>query len=170
MEDDLSNGILEVIDMDRYRAEMRATLDIALPDQNERVDPIPLSPGGQAPEPELERLSGIVQAFNERYGNLDWRDRDRVGRLVAVDIPAKVLADNAYQNAIRSSDRENARIEHDRVLQRVMVDLMTDDTDLYRLYSDDEGFRKWLGDAVFGATYGGVEQGGTLARRGETRT
>lgn len=80
-----------------------------------------------------------------------------------MDIPAKVLADKAYQNAIKNSDRENARIEHDRVLQRVMVDLMTDDTRLYRLYSDDDGFRKWLADAVFGATYGQVEQRGTLA-------
>ncbi|HEV7215906.1 MAG TPA: hypothetical protein VGP33_12390, partial [Chloroflexota bacterium] len=42
-EDDLSPGILEAIDMDSYRVEVKAALDISLPDENAEVDPVPTS-------------------------------------------------------------------------------------------------------------------------------
>jgi type I restriction enzyme R subunit len=41
--------------------------------------------------------------------------------LACVDIPDRVAADTAYQNARKSSDRQNARIEHDRALARIMT-------------------------------------------------
>src|ERR1019366_8827846 len=70
IEEDLSKGILESIDMDSYRAERKATLAIPLPDANAEIDPAPTSGGGRKPEPELDRLSNIVKAFNEQFGGL----------------------------------------------------------------------------------------------------
>ena len=64
-----------------------------------------------------------------------------------------VAADSAYQNARKNPDKQNARIEHDRALQRVMDAIMTDDTELYRQFSDNETFRRWLQDNVFALTY-----------------
>jgi type I restriction enzyme R subunit len=46
-----------------------------------------------------------------------------------------------------------ARIEHDRALARVIVGLMKDDTELFKQFSDNESFKKWLTDTVFTATY-----------------
>ena len=46
------------------------------------------------------------------------------------DIPSKVAADRAYQNAKRNNDKQNARIEHDKALARVMNGVLKDDTDL----------------------------------------
>ncbi len=51
------------------------------------------------------------------------------------------------------SNKQNARIEHDEALRRVIVGLMKDDTDLFRLFSDNPDFKCWLGDTVFGMTY-----------------
>ena len=72
--------------------------------------------------------------------------------------PRKVAADAAYQNAMKNSDKQNARIEHDKALGRVMVELIADHTELFKQFSDNPSFHKWLGDTVFGATYqkGGV--------------
>lgn len=75
-------------------------------------------------------------------------------RLITQEIPAKVAADTAYQNAQKNSDKQNARIEHDRALGRVMTGVLKDDTQLYALFADNESFRKWLTDWVFGLTYG----------------
>lgn len=68
--------------------------------------------------------------------------------------PAKVAADSAYQNAIKNSDKQNARIEMDKALLRVMIGLMKDETQLFKEFSDNPGFKRWLGDSVFGQTYG----------------
>ena len=69
-EDDLSKGILETIDMDSYRVEVRAAVHIALTDEDGSIEPVPTSGGGGMPEPELERLSNILRAFNEQFGNI----------------------------------------------------------------------------------------------------
>jgi type I restriction enzyme R subunit len=153
IEEDLSKGILEAIDMDSYRVEKQAAVRIQLPDANAEIEPVPTYGGGRKPEPELDHLSNILKTFNDQFGNIQWTDADRVRRLITEEIPARVSADTAYQNAKKNSDRQNARIEHDKALARVIVSLMKDDTELFKQFSDNESFKKWLTDTVFTATY-----------------
>jgi len=152
-ETDLSKGVLEAVDMDSYRVEARATMAIALADADTEIEPVPTSTGGRAPEPEIDHLSTIIRAFNEQFGAVEWKDGDKIRQVIAAEIPAKVAADSAYQNAMRNSDRQNARIEHDRALQRVILELLSDHTELFKQFSDNPGFKKWLGDTTFGVTY-----------------
>ncbi|MHB1403836.1 MAG: type I restriction endonuclease subunit R [Thermoleophilia bacterium] len=153
VEEDLSRGILEAIDMDSYRVEKKAALKVQLPDEGQEIEPVPTTGGGGKPEPELDRLSNIIKTFNDQFGNIKWSDGDRVNELITKGIPARVAADVAYQNAIRNSDRQNARIEHDKALQRVMNAVLKDDTELFKQFVDNEGFRRWLSDSVFQLTY-----------------
>lgn len=152
-EEDLSRGILETIDMDSYRLEKKAAMKIALPDEDAEVGPIPMTGGGRKPEPELDRLSVILQSFNEQFGNIPWTDMDRVNRLITEDIPRRVAADEAFQNAKKSGDQQNARIEHEKALVRVMNGVLTDDTELFKQFSDNPGFKRWLSDMVFAQTF-----------------
>jgi type I restriction enzyme R subunit len=47
--------------MDSYRAEVRATITIALADQEAAIDPVPASGGGHIVEPALDRLRNILK-------------------------------------------------------------------------------------------------------------
>ena len=152
-EEDLSRGILEAIDMDSYRVEVKTSLKIGLADQDGEVGPVPTSGGGHKPEPELDQLSNIIKAFNDQFGNIEWKDGDKISKVIAEEIPAKVAADAAYQNAMKNNDKKTARIEHDAALQRVMIDLLADHTELFKQFSDNPSFKKWLGDTIFGVTY-----------------
>jgi type I restriction enzyme R subunit len=152
-EEDLSKGILDAIDMDSYRVEKKAVMRIQLPDADAEIAPVPTAGGGHKPEPELDRLSNILKTFNDQFGNISWTDGDRVRRLITEEIPAKVAADTAYQNARKNSDRQNARIEHDKALARVMTAVLKDDTELFKQFSDNPAFKKWLADTVFSVTY-----------------
>lgn len=152
-EEDLSKGILEAIDMDSYRVEVKSAIVINLPDQDGTVGPVPAIGGGKMPDPDLERLSNIIRLFNDQWGNIEWKDRDKIQKVITEEIPTKVAADKAYQNAMKNSDKHNARIEHDAALKKVVVDLLRDHTDLYKLYSDDPYFQRWLADMVFKKTY-----------------
>jgi len=153
VEDDLSKGILEAIDMDSYRAEKKAMVKIQLADADAEIGPVPTEGGGIKPEPELDRLSNILKAFNDHFGNIPWTDSDRVHKLITEDIPTRVAADMAYQNARKNSDKQNARIEHDKALLRVMTAVMKDDTELFKQFMDNDSFRKWMNETVFGLTY-----------------
>jgi len=152
-EEDLSKGILETIDMDSYRVEKREIMRVALPDADAEIEPVPAAGGGHNPEPELDHLSNIIKTFNDQFGNIPWTDTDRVRKLITEEIPARVAADTAYQNARKYSDKQNARIEHDKALARVMTGLLQDDTELFKQFSDNEGFRRWLTDTVFTLTF-----------------
>ena len=155
VEEDLSKGILEAIDMDSYRVEKQRVMQLQMSDQDAEIEPVPPSGGGRKPEPELDRLSNILKTFNDQFGNISWTDADRVHRLITEDIPNRVLADTAYQNAKKNSDRQNARIEHDKALGRVMTAVLQDDTELFKQFMDNDSFRRWLTDTVFGLTYEG---------------
>jgi len=150
-EEDLSKGILETIDMDSYRVEKKAAMKIQLPDQDAEIEPVPTSGGGWRPEPELDRLSNILKTFNEQFGNISWTDEDRVRQLITQEIPAKVAADTAFKNAMKNTP-QNARIEHDKALGRVMTALIQDDTELFKQFSDNQAFRRWLTDTIFAMT------------------
>lgn len=152
-EEDLSRGILEAIDMDSYRVEVKSSMSIDLADQDAEIEPVPTKGGGRKPEPELDQLSNIIKAFNDQFGNIEWKDGDKIRKVIAEDIPAKVAADAAYQNAMKNNDKKTARIEHDAALQRVMIDLLSDHTELFKQFSDNPSFKKWLGDTIFGVTY-----------------
>ena len=152
-EEDLSKGILDAIDMDSYRAEKQAIQKIMLPDEDAEVEPVPAIGGGHLPEPELDRLSNILRAFNDLFGDIYWDDADRVRQLITETIPARVAEDTAFKNAQQNSDKENARIEHDKALLRVMTSVMKDDTELFKQFMDNQSFKRWLTDTVFGLAY-----------------
>jgi type I restriction enzyme R subunit len=152
IEEDLAKGILEAIDMDSYRAEKKATMAIALSDADAEIEPVPTSGGGRKSDPEMDRLSNIVKQFNDQFGGL-FADAKRMEQRITKEIPDKVDADEKYQNAKKNSDRQNARIEHDKALKRVITALFKDDAQLFKQFQDNESFRGWLTDTVFGMTY-----------------
>ena len=157
-EEDLSKGILDAIDMDSYRVEKRAVQKIMLPDEDAEVDPVPPGGGGHKTDPELDQLSNIIREFNDLFGGIQWEDADSVAQLITETIPARVSADSAFRNAQQNSDRENARIEHDGALRRVMTSMMKDDNQLFKQFMDNDSFKRWMTDRVFGLAYEQVER------------
>ena len=148
-EDDPTRGILDAIDMDSYRVEKQAVQSLMLPDEDAEIDPTAPGGGGHMADPELKRLSDIVKAFNEHFGDIAWEDADRVRQLITETIPSRVAEDAAFRNARRNSDEENARIEHGKALVRVMTSVMKDDAQLFKQFMDNEGFRRWMTDTVY---------------------
>ena len=151
-EDDLSQGILEAIDLDSYRIEKKETISLILPDEDAEVGPVPMSTAKGKQEPEMDVLSAILSDFNDMFGNIDWNDADNVRRQI-LEIPAMVSRDEQYQNAMRNSDKQEARTESDRVLQKVIFSIMADNMELFKQYTDNQDFKKWLSDLVFSLTY-----------------
>lgn len=149
-EEDLAKGILEAIDMDSYRVEKKAAQKIALEDKDAEIEPVPTDAGGRKAEPELDRLSSILRAFNEQFGTL-FDDGDRIVRRIREDIAPKVAADAAFANA-KANTPHTARLAHDQALGKVMQLLLKDDTQVYKQFMENESFRRFVGDMVFAIT------------------
>ncbi|HET8874960.1 MAG TPA: hypothetical protein VFO53_01415 [Casimicrobiaceae bacterium] len=50
-------------------------------------------------------------------------------------------------------------MRNDKALARVMIAVLKDDTELFRQFMDNESFRRWLTDTVFGLTYDAAAAG-----------
>ena len=148
---DLSAGVLAGIDMDSYRTEKQATIKIQL-EGGVELEPTPADPGGGLPAPEIDRLSNILRSFNERYGT-DWTDNDKLKRFLFQDLPEAVSSDEEYQNAKNFSDRQNARITHEKKVIDKFQEIIFDHTELYKKFTDDPEFKRWLCNTLFELDY-----------------
>lgn len=151
-EDDFSQGILETIDLDSYRNEAREAISIRLEDEDAEIAPVPAGKTGHIIEPEMDLLSVIVTEFNDMFGNIDWKEPDNARRQI-LEIPTMVSKDEKYQNAMKNSDEQSARLESERALQQVIFAIMADNMEIFKQYQDNPSFKKWLSDLVFNLTY-----------------
>ena len=151
VEEDLSLGILEAVDMDTYRAEKQATISIKLEDEDAEIDPVQGERGGGLQDTQLEFLSIIIDDFNRTWGN-SFTNPEEVGELIK-NLPDKVEADNSYQNAVLHSDKQNAQIEHNAAMKRQVTSSLRTNTEFYKKYNEDRDFQRWLNEIIFNATY-----------------
>ena len=168
VDEDLSLGILETIDLESYRNEAGAAMKIVLEDEDAELAPVPTGIAAGPREVELDPLSVIISDFNDRFGNIVWNDKDNVLRQIR-EMPGMVSKDERYQNAIRNSSRDNARLESDRALLETILAIMNDNMELFKQYQGNPSFKQWLSDFVFNATYRPETAAGDFAAAGDSR-
>ncbi|MBE7380313.1 MAG: type I restriction endonuclease subunit R [Leptolyngbya sp. SIO1E4] len=151
-EEDLSQGVLESVDLESYRVEREMTQAILLGGEQE-LAPTPPEPRTIVRQPDLDWLSNIIREFNERFGNIDWTDEDKVRRLLFEDLPREISQDEEYLNAKQHSDRQNARITFEKKLTDKFQDHIFDQTEAYRQYTDNQEFKGWLVNTLFEMDY-----------------
>lgn len=94
-----------------------------------------------------------------------------MAKVIADELPPKVLQNQAYANAVKSGDKQNARLEHDKVLRTVIAGMMKDHLELFKLYSGNAEFKQWLAATNFQHTYTEAHppaEQGTRSRVGES--
>ena len=144
---DLAQGILDNIDMDSYRLQLEATTNMVM-EQGIDLKPIPTDMRGGSSEPEIDRLSNILQTFNERYGT-QFEDADKVRRM-AEDIVNDVAKNKDMVSSLKYSDDQNARITSDKIAQEELLKHVTTNFDFYKLITDNRDAREDFNAMVFG--------------------
>lgn len=144
---DLAKGILDNIDMDSYRLQLEATTRIVM-NLAEDLKPIPTDMRGTTNRPEIDKLSNILQSFNDRYGT-QFEDVDKV-RQMAESVANDVAKNQELITSIKYSDEQNARITSDKIVGEELLKHITTNFDLYKLYSDNKEFKEDFSAMMFG--------------------
>ena len=145
-EEDLAQGILDNIDMENLRYQLEATTNIIL-QQGEELKPIPTDMRSGAAEPEMEYLSNIVKAFNDRFGTT-FTNEDKV-RKMTQDLMHDVANDQEFANAFKHSDTQNAKITFEDVLKRKLIDHIETNFEVFKEYNDNKEFRDFFAGTMF---------------------
>jgi type I restriction enzyme, R subunit len=147
--DDPSEGILESIDMDSYRPSKESTQNINLKVEAGEVAPIPVDVKGGKPEPELDTLENILSAFNQRFGDIEWFDKDKVRQILTKQLPDEMKANREIMDAIEHSDKQNAKISSDKKLEELMQQYLFSQTEIFKKFTTDVDFQRRYKEYMF---------------------
>ena len=147
--DDLAEGILESIDMDSYRPSKETTQDIALEPEPGEVAPIPVDVRGGTRDPELDTLENILSAFNQRFGDIEWSDKDKVRQILTKQLPDEMKANKDIMDAVKYSDKQNAKISSDKKLEELMQQYLFSQTEIFKKFTTDKDFQRRYKEFIF---------------------
>lgn len=153
--EDLTEGLLEAVDLESYRAEAQEQMSLALEDADGEVKPVPISGQVGIPTPDVEPLSEILQDFHQIWGGgklFAPEHEEQVAEQIA-GLPNAVRKATPYQNAMQHSDAQNARVESDRATMDAVLETMKTGIELYRAVTENDSFKSWLLREVFEQTY-----------------
>nr|MBP6410971.1 type I restriction endonuclease subunit R [Pseudarcicella sp.] len=144
---DLAQGILDNIDMDSYRLQLEATTNITIV-QGEDLKPIPTDMRGGTSDAEIDRLSNILQTFNERYGT-QFEDVDKVRQMAEI-IAVDAAKNEDFKNSMKYSDEQNARITSDKIVENELHKHINSNFNLYKLIMDNKEAKTDFSAMMFG--------------------
>jgi type I restriction enzyme, R subunit len=162
-QDDLADGILEAIDMDSYRPSKQGTENIALQDDPGYVNPIPVGVSSGTGDPEFETLEQIIKRFNQRFGDIEWSDKDKVNKILTQQLPAEMKTDADTINAMKYSDKQNAKIYSDKKIEEMMQQYLFSHTEIFKKFTQDKEFQRRYKDFIFDTLWVSNRSGKTNA-------
>jgi type I restriction enzyme R subunit len=156
-DEDMSRGLLETIDLDSYRNEIKARKSISLEDEEGTLNPIPVSSPGQPKQAELDFLSNIVDTFNSLFGAGAFavEDEEHLKDVLLNALPEQVANDKGVQNAIKQGDRKKIAMEQKRATQEAILNVTfaaaartNDMTTFLKAFSDSEQHQRFILETV----------------------
>ncbi len=144
--DNMTEGLIEAVDFDRYRLEKKEERAIQLKNEDKEITPVPtnINPGYK---PEIQKLSEIEQHFNELFGNIDWRDEDLVRKQVN-EIVERVTQDDSVRNSMLNSDLVTAYQDCDEQVVNQLADSKATYTQLMDYYWKNPEFKESLNEFI----------------------
>lgn len=148
--EDLAKGILDNIDIESYRLQKEGEFKIQL-QQGDELKPMPTDLKGFTSEPEIDYLSNIVKAFNDRFGTT-FTNEDKVRKMSEELIQDVMVDKKAVENinaSIKKQDIQNARITFTDVLRDKMVNHIESNFEVFKEYNDNKEFRDFFAGTMF---------------------
>ena len=145
--EDLAKGILDNVSFDSYRVQLIKSEDIRL-NGDGKLMPSSADGSSKIQGAELQELSEIIKEFNEKYGNVEWNEGDKIVRTLQ-NIKEDVLKDEKFVKSSKHSDRQNLRIEFEALLQEKMQEIIDVNFDFYKHFTDDATLKQRVTQKMF---------------------
>ncbi|WP_297192839.1 type I restriction endonuclease [uncultured Campylobacter sp.] len=145
--EDLAKGILDNVSFDSYRVQLIKSEDIRLKGDG-KLMPSGADGSSKIQGAELQELSEIIKEFNEKYGNVEWNEGDKIVRTLQ-NIKEDVLKDEKFVKSSKHSDRQNLRIEFEALLQEKMQEIIDVNFDFYKHFTDDAALKQRITQKMF---------------------
>lgn len=149
-EDDALDGLLNSVDLSTYGLErVKLNSSIGLDSSETEVEPQNPNPrAAHGGESELDDLDLIVKSFNERWFQ-GWEATPDEQRAKFVNLAQKIREHSDFKEKYADNkDAQNREIAFNKIFDDVMGKQRKNELDLYRLISQDDGFKSAMQDTI----------------------
>ena len=153
--DDLADGLIEAIDFDSYRLIKGEEKKIELENKETEIDPIPVgTPRGQQ-QPEMMKLSDILDEWN----SINWINKEKAKQQLE-ELPTRLQADEAFINAAKNSNKETAMIQGAASIMGIVIQMLSENSEFCRNYLDNPDFMNFINQRVMDSVFKQLESQG----------
>ncbi len=149
--EDFTEGLLKSIDFDKYRLIKNDEKKIELENKNTEIAPIPVGTGQGPQEPDLVKLSDILNEWN----NLHFSNMEKA-KAQLEELPERLRADETFVNAAKNSNKETAMQQCAASLMMIVAGMLNENTEFCRYYLDNPDFMAAINNRVFDSVYSGL--------------
>lgn len=153
---DDDGNVIEMVDFDKYRTIRQAEQSIVLEDKDSEIDPVPTGSGQRPSGPEKDALSVIIDEFNMRFGNIDWKNEDEVRRQLG-ELPKRIEEDENYRNVVQNNDAATAQIQFNDLITSVIADMLAEKAEFVEQYFKNNEMRQFVNEKIFNITYNNIK-------------
>ena len=152
--EDLTAGLYDAIDFDQYRLVKGEERKIELENKDTEIEPIPVGAAQGPRQPEMAKLSDILDEFN----SINWTNKEKAKQQLE-ELPARIKTDEAFVNAVHNSNRETAMQQFCRSMLTIAVQMLNENTEFTRSYLDNPEFMNFINRRVFDTVYDDLTKG-----------
>ena len=149
--EDFTEGLIESIDFDKYRLIKNDEKKIELENKNSEIAPIPVGTAQGPQEPDLVKLSDILNEWN----NLHFTNMEKAKEQLE-ELPERLRADETFVNAAKNSNKETAMQQCAASLMMIVAGMLNENTEFCRYYLDNPDFMAAINNRVFESVYSGL--------------
>jgi type I restriction enzyme R subunit len=146
---DALDGLLNSVDLSTYGLErVKLNTSIGLDATETEVDPQNPNPRGVHSESDKEELDLIIQSFNERWFQ-GWEATPEEQRAKFINLAQKIKEHSDFKEKYAdNTDTQNRELAFNKIFDEIMGKQRKNELDLYRLISQDEGFKTAMQDTI----------------------
>lgn len=97
----------------------------------------------------MDTLENILKVFNQRFGDVEWTDKDKVQKFLIEELPAQMETDKETIETFKYSDKQNAKILSDKKVDELMRQYLFVQTEVFKKYTDDPDFQRRYREFIF---------------------
>ncbi len=152
-DEDLTKGLIDAIDFDQYRLIKNEEQKIELENKDSEIDPIPVGNPKGGKEPDMQKLSDILDEFNK----INWTNIEVVKQQLD-ELPTRLQSDVTFVNAVKNSNRETAMQQCASSMMAIVAGMLNENTEFCRYYLDHPDFMNAINQRVFSYVYDQLNQ------------
>ena len=146
--EDWTEGLLDLVDFDKYRIVRGGDKKIKLENENCVIDPIPVGQGTSiTPDPDLATLEQIIDDFNLVFGDIEWGDPDTVRHQIRQVVTQLQQNDEVRDSMLNNDEGMQIQVIHDNISTKLGV-VTANSSEMQRRYLSQPSIQAQLDNLV----------------------